>query len=97
MENNVSTKSKMRASEQRKKEKRQRKAAMQAKYETWKQAGINSKSRRSLKKKTASNKKHTHPDGFCGNPGCKHCFPQTSVVVYVNTRPASYFRRHQLV
>lgn len=94
----MSRNSKLRAREQRRKEKRQRKAAEQAKYEAWKQAGINNKSRRSLKKrvKATSSTKHTHPDGFCGNPGCKLCFPVAPAVMYVSKRPSSYFRRHNL-
>lgn len=90
----MSVKSKLRAREERKLEKRRRKAAQTAKYEAWKQAGTNGKSKRSRKHKAVSTTKHTHPDGFCGNPACSLCFPVPPVFVYVSTRPAAYFRRH---
>ena len=92
----MSIKSKLKAREERRKEKRQRKAQQQAKYEAWKQAGINSKSKRSQKRKGVSQVKHTHPNGFCGNPACKLCFNIAVVKYPAASIIPSYFRRHHI-
>lgn len=72
----MSKKSKSKAKEKRRKEKRARKQAMQAKYQAFRDAGKNSKSKRFVlrnkKKKTA--RLQDHPLGKCGNPGCNKCF-----------------------
>jgi hypothetical protein len=95
-ENLMSVKSKLRAAEERRQEKRRRKAAMTAKYEAWKLAGINSKSKRSRNRVNASTRKHTHPDGFCGNPGCGHCFPKPQMPFVRAVKVPSYFKRHNI-
>lgn len=75
----MSKKKKSEAKERRRAKKRARKAAEQAKYEAWKAAGQNSKSKRAklraqrLRKKTVTNVKHAK--GPCGNIGCKRCNP----------------------
>lgn len=56
-------------------EKRARRAANQAKYEAWRVAGKNNKSKRYIK---ASKNRlvgvYTHPEIPCGNPACKRCY-----------------------
>lgn len=60
-------------------QKRARKAAAKAKYETWRKEGRNTKSKRvklrakRLRKKTLTTLRHK--DGACGNFGCKRCNP----------------------
>ena len=92
----MGTKARLRAAEERRREKQRRKAAQTAKYEAWKVAGINSKSKRSLKRAGVSQRKHTHPDGFCGNPGCKLCFPRDTASIQSAVRVPSYFKRHNI-
>ena len=56
--------------------KRARRAANKARYAELRRLGINSKSvraRRSGKRKLATSV--DHPNGPCGNVGCKQCFP----------------------
>ncbi len=58
------------------KEKKARKEANKLKYLSWRDHGINQKSKRFLKtsgKKRASG--FDHPNGACGNVGCARCFP----------------------
>ena len=62
-------------SERRRREKFARKQAKKALYESYAKAGANSKSKRNKQK----SKKNLvsgvdHPDGECGNPGCKKCY-----------------------
>jgi hypothetical protein len=58
--------------------KRARKAANQARYAEMKRQGINGKSKRA--KANAKKRKRysgiSHPNGACGNIGCKKCFPE---------------------
>ena len=57
--------------------KRARKAANKARYEELRRTGQNSKSKRARsagKKKRLANAK-SHPNGTCGNIGCKKCDP----------------------
>lgn len=64
------------ARKRRQAKKRGRKAAEKAKYEAWKLAGQNTKSRRAkkqAKRKTVRNARHLQ--GPCGNIGCKRCNP----------------------
>ena len=67
---------KSRSKERRRREKAARKAAMKARYESYRDKGINTKSKRyrnNLKDRTVSG--FDHPEGHCGNIGCKKCFP----------------------
>ena len=62
------------AQDRRLKEKRARKAAMQARYEGFRTQGANSKSKRFIKglKRLAKTEKHSL--STCGNPGCIQCY-----------------------
>lgn len=53
-------------------QKRARKVANKAKYESWRLAGENSKSKKKNNKNKLANT-ISHPDGKCGNIGCKKC------------------------
>lgn len=78
----MSKRAKTRAAQERKREKARRKAAEVAKYEAWRDAGTNSKSKRFLlrtKRARTSPTKHQHLVWNCGNPGCKGCFPRNKV------------------
>ena len=56
--------------------KRAIKAANKARYEAMKLAGQNSKSKRAVKQSRKGFKiKVSHPNGPCGNIGCKKCDP----------------------
>lgn len=57
----------------RKRERRARKESMQAQYQRWKERGINTKSKRQVKKKRNGprDRKHTRA---CGNDGCQRCY-----------------------
>lgn len=80
----MSKKTKQNTRDRRRQEKRNQKVAQKAKYAAFAEKGVNEKSRR----KSISNKAekylkmraHCHPDGPCGNLGCKKCFPQHSSV-----------------
>lgn len=75
----MSKKKKSESKDRRRAKKRARKAAAKAKYEAWKLAGQNSKSKRAklrakrLRKRTVASVKHAK--GPCGNIGCKRCNP----------------------
>jgi hypothetical protein len=73
----MSKKARSEASERRRKEKRARKAAQRAKYEAWRDAGQNTKSRRVKirARKARRFRSERHADGPCGNIGCKRCNP----------------------
>jgi hypothetical protein len=73
----MSKKSKLNNREKRLQEKRSRKAANKAKYAELRRLGINSKSKRFKKGQSKKHKSDLgdHPYGFCGNVGCKKCFP----------------------
>lgn len=62
--------------------KRKKKDSEKAKYESWRDAGTNGKSKRSKikgkKSKTNSNK-HKHLTTPCGNHGCDRCTPRVSM------------------
>jgi len=72
----MSRKSKSKSKEKRRKEKRARRQAMRAKYEAFRIAGKNTKSKRfaARSKKRKTLKLSTHPLGKCGNSGCQKCF-----------------------
>ena len=58
--------------------KRARKAANQARYAELRRQGVNGKSKRA-KANAKKRKRHngiSHPNGACGNIGCKLCFPE---------------------
>lgn len=73
----MSKQAKSEAKKRRKAKKRARKAAQKAKYEAWKLAGQNTKSkrvkRRSKRERAARSGRHRL--GPCGNVGCKKCNP----------------------
>ncbi len=70
----MSKKSKSESKERRKRDKRQRKAAQQAKYEAFKERGVNTKSKRQTNKsKRTGVRSERHKSGPCGNAGCKKC------------------------
>ncbi len=52
--------------------KRAIKMANRAKYESWRDAGENSKTKRHRKGRRLANTV-SHPEGPCGNIGCKKC------------------------
>jgi hypothetical protein len=57
--------------------KRAKKAANQAHYAELKRQGLNSGSRRARMSSKKRRKRGSvdHPNGFCGNIGCRKCFP----------------------
>lgn len=64
------------AKARRRAKKRARKAAEKAKYEAWKLAGQNTKSRRAQKQsKRTTVRDVRHRLGPCGNIGCRRCNP----------------------
>lgn len=70
---------KSREREARKKIKKARREANQARYATMRDQGVNTKSKRStLRSRRTRNSpwKHQHRIPFCGNTGCKKCFPR---------------------
>ena len=73
----MSKKAKSEAKRRRRAKKRARKAAQKAKYEAWKLAGQNTKSKRvnlrSRRGRAARDERHAA--GPCGNIGCKNCNP----------------------
>jgi len=70
----VSKKSKTENKRKRLQAKRARRASNKAKYDAWRDAGENSKSKRFIKKSKGSKiKLHNHPQIPCGNPACKRC------------------------
>lgn len=72
----MSRASRSRRKEKRDKEKRSRKAAQKAKYQAFRDAGNNQKSKRFRKNAKMKSTLSTvsHPHGKCGNPGCTRCF-----------------------
>ena len=70
----MSKKAKLKNREKRLQEKRSRKATNKARYAELKRLGINGKSRRFQRKKRVVILEN-HFYGFCGNVGCKRCFP----------------------
>lgn len=70
----MSKKCKSRSKERRLKEKRARKQANRAKYEAWRNQGVNSKSKRAqLNLKRKKKVRNSHPEGACGNIACMRC------------------------
>lgn len=75
----MSKKTKTRASQESRRRKAAVKAANAAKYQSWRDAGTNSKSKRSTlraRRSRMSMTKHMHLIANCGNPGCASCFPR---------------------
>ena len=58
---------------------------MRARYEAWRESGQNSKSKRSrlASSRAVKHRNVSHPEGPCGNVGCKRCNP----AAYNMTRP----------
>ena len=73
----MSKKAKSEAKRRRRAKKRARKAAQKAKYEAWKLAGQNTKSKRvNLRSRRGRGVRDArHVAGACGNLGCKRCNP----------------------
>lgn len=73
----MSKKSKLNNRERRLQEKRSRKAANKARYAELRRLGINGKSKRFTKNQAKKRKALSmdHPNGPCGNIGCRKCFP----------------------
>jgi len=69
----MSKKSKNRSSARRRAEKAQRKASKRALYESYRDRGVNTKSKRFIKKKKVTTHAK-HPERPCGNPGCISCY-----------------------
>lgn len=57
------------------------KAAQRSKYESYRDSGKNSKSKRFVQKNQNRSKMRarTHPHGHCGNIGCKTCYPKYNI------------------
>ena len=72
----MSKKSKSRAKDKRSKEKASRKAAKKALYQSFRDSGKNNRSKRFrlAAKRRSSVRAVSHPNGKCGNPGCRKCF-----------------------
>lgn len=90
----MSKKSKAKSQLRRKKEKAARKAAQQAKYEGFKKAGINTKSKRnklSSKREQRLVRSVRHANGRCYNVGCSTCQPPTFESFKRHTNPADPF------
>jgi hypothetical protein len=83
----MSKKAKSEAKLRRRAQKRARKAGERAKYEAWKAAGQNTKSRRvklrAKRLRRVALRSHSHAEGPCGNIGCKHCNPIRANLVCV--------------
>lgn len=72
----MSKKAKAASKKRRQDQKRTRKAARRALYESYRDRGVNSKSRRARNNVRAQSslRRGSHPEGRCGNPGCMECF-----------------------
>jgi len=68
----MSKKSKKLAKQKNLAKKRAKRAANRAKYDAWRDAGENSKSKR-FRKKIKRVNTISHPEGKCGNIGCTKC------------------------
>ncbi len=69
--------------------KRSIRAANKAKYDAWRDAGQNSKSKRA-RSKTGRVNTTSHPNGACGNIGCTTCDPCKIHGSLVRTKYVSY-------
>ena len=76
----MSKKAKAASKKKRLAQKRARRAANAAKYEAWRKAGQNSKSKRGKKTNKKAMRRirlaHPHREGECGNLACNICYPQ---------------------
>lgn len=76
----MSKKSKQASKEHNRKEKRSKKLAQQAKYDSWRAAGTNQKSSRAKARAKIGKRMARvgrHLEGPCGNEGCSRCNPNT--------------------
>ena len=71
----MSKKAKTAARERRKREKRARKEMNRARYAAMRDAGTNSKKKKGDSGARALVRFVRHPNGACGNVGCKLCSP----------------------
>jgi hypothetical protein len=69
----MSKKAKTAARDKRKREKRARKEANRLRYASMRDAGNNTKKKSSNKTRRLTVRIHRHPNGSCGNIGCKRC------------------------
>jgi len=74
----MSKKSKKIASDNRRRKKASEKAAQRAKYESYRDSGRNSKSKRFVSSSEKKMRSRAHV-GNCGNIGCKKCFPMYNI------------------
>jgi hypothetical protein len=74
----MSKSSKLQNKEKRLQKKRAIKMANKARYAELARTGQNTKSKRFLRgtKRHRLVKMTDHPDGACGNPACRKCFPE---------------------
>lgn len=70
----MSKKSRAGGKEKRLKEKRARKDAMRSLYKKYAEQGRMKGSKRAKKAKKKPISMISHPEGACGNPGCRKCF-----------------------
>lgn len=76
--------------------KRAKKEAQQRQYQAWAEEGRNNMSKRAkLAKKRGGRGLRTnrHPQTFCGNYGCKRCFPELNLSVYALPGSCNYRKR----
>ena len=62
--------------ERRKKKMAQRKMAKRLRYEALRGTPGNKKDKRRQRKAGGAFNPHDHPNGHCGNPGCRKCYPK---------------------
>lgn len=85
----MSRKSKSAAKLRRRKDKRARKEAEKARYASYRDQGVNSKSKRfRLKRRRRIGDRPQHADGPCGNVGCQKCHPSYRDAAAIVIRPA---------
>jgi hypothetical protein len=89
----MSASAKRRVALERKAAKRAQKETRKALYASWRDQGKNVKSKRFLAKgKNGSVANVSHPNGACGNVGCRKCFPAIAARSDMYTGKA-YYRR----
>lgn len=85
----MSKKSKKASKEKNLQAKRARRAANKARYQKMREAGQNSKSKRAVSRGKVTKKAGgvSHPEGNCGNNGCKRCTKQHNTGVTPYRKP----------
>ncbi|MHB8108376.1 MAG: hypothetical protein ACYDH4_13290 [Candidatus Cryosericum sp.] len=72
----MSNMAKKKRAEERKSEKRKRKAANRAKYDSYVGTEQNKKRKQAEGASVGVKWSRCHSSNSCGNPGCKRCFPE---------------------